>query len=472
LHVLCDRAKIGRRDRARKLFQFLSMKSMAVDVDVDSPLPSEDALKDLLQTGAPLHPKDASRRILKYLDEALGAAGSLYEQCEEFWNRTSVPTAPRSETWYQVIAPTPPDGQASGRPFFSIDRVELTVNGEDLFATMTRIAPESNEEFGLRWEATGYARGAHRFLAFNSWDAHNPRSYGVIGLRRVGYVRQEDYEGFYTRSDDVAGYGECQPPHRPIRWHRSPPRKAWPRVALLDWDNSLCSGWTVRPFLAYLARHDAVGQREALVDLDDAFAKYPGQLSHSELAAVATNIYARAVDGQLVGDINALATTFVSTDEEQRRIYPWTSALMQQLVRQGIAPVLVSGAPSPVLRAWSRRLGVEEVVALDLPSVKKDTGERYEGALEARVNPGTREGKQGIVEQVIKSGREVVLALGDSESDRPLWESTNAGICIGPHDATMTSEGPILRLIDPRDPDSTEVLMAWVETKIPPWHAS
>lgn len=195
------------------------------------------------------------------------------------------------------------------------------------------------------------------------------------------------------------------------------------KIALLDWDRSLHRNWTIEDWLKHLARRERIAA-DVPAGWHRLRGRYPEELSHDQLAVQANDLYARSVAGLDVRTLAIEARAFVE-GEDAARILQWVPALLQELWRRDVEPVVVTGAPHVVVEEHARRLGISHVLGLVLEA--RDG--RLTGRLEAR--PGTSESKRRVVADLVASGWRPVLAVGDSESDRPLLDAAPAQLIIG-----------------------------------------
>jgi phosphoserine phosphatase len=359
-----------------------------------------------------------------------------------------------------------------GRPYTGIDIAELEVHGEDLQVDYRRISPEDESNRDLYWRATGFEREGYRFLAFASLDPIRNRSFGAVALRRVGDVREEHYEGYYFRPGDPASAQPLQLERRRVAWFRSPPLGAWPRIALLDWDNTLHEGWTLVRWSKFLGQEGLIpGDAKLAEKLRQLLAEYPNGLSHDELAAQTAELYAHAISSTTSSEIKDAAQRFVA-DSRHFRPYRWVDTFLRGLRDYGIAPVIISGAPAEVLSAWAmtRKEILAACFGLQAPNATSAAlpNEFMSAITPGLVNPATSEGKQQLVDQLMRTRRQVMLGVGDSASDLPLWEGAKAAIYVGNVVRPSSVTKPSLVVTDPAA-WSADRLLAWVCAQFEPW---
>ncbi len=479
LRELCDRAGITRTNRHEQLDNHIRRQlDRAREGDplfeLRSGAPSKETLKKDLLYGVPKRAIRSTELRVKILDAALDGGGRYVRVCEKYWNALHPPQSGSIETWYQVTFPEVDPAQGPvGRLFTAIDITEVEIHGEDIHADYRRISPEGPDSEGLRWRGTGVEREGYRFLTFASLDPVRNRSFGGVALCRVGDAREEHYVGYYHRPADPAAGQPFQLERRRVAWFRQPPLGAWPRVALLDWDNTLHEGWTLVPWCEFLESEDVIPAAEGTAaKLKEILADYPNGASHDELAAQTSELYAQALRSVPDPLIPQLAQRFIG-NPRRFRPYRWVDPFLRGLVSLGIAPVIVSGAPAEVLTAWvtSRPSSVAACFGLQAPGATSAAlrSEFLSGIVPGQVNPATADGKQHLVDQVVRTRRRVVLGAGDSTSDHPLWDAAEYGIYVGTAVRPVSDPERALVVETPQQAEHGE-LVAWVRGRIGVWN--
>lgn len=479
LQRLCDEAGISRSNRHEELYKQIEQK-LRESQDGDSlfryrrDAPSAETLKRDLLYGVPRRPIRATEIRVRIIDTVFGAGGRYRKLCEEYWSILSPPQSGSSEFWYQITFPEmdPVQGPV-GRLYTAIDSVELEAHGEDLQVDYQRISPKDDSNRDLFWRATGFDREGYRFLAFASLDPLHNRSFGAVALRRVGDAREEHYEGYYFRPGDPASGQPLQLERRRVAWFKTPPLGAWPRIALLDWDNTLHDGWTLIRWCEFLGQEGLIpGGNEVAEKLTELLADYPNGLNYDELAAQTAELYAYAIRSAAPDEIRQAARRFVA-DSRRFRPHRWVDPFLRGLRDYGIAPIIVSGAPAEVLAAWAmtRKDIVAACFGLEAPNATSAalSNDFVAAITPGPVNPATAEGKQQLVDQFVRMRRRVVLGVGDSVSDLPLWERAEAAIYVG---TVMTPSAEAMSSLVVEDPARLEAhtLLEWVHARFEPWY--
>lgn len=195
-----------------------------------------------------------------------------------------------------------------------------------------------------------------------------------------------------------------------------------PLIALLDWDNTLSQGFTITRWAAFLAARGLFRSADA-----QSIARYisdyaGGTVTYSQLASNVPEHYASGLKGQHVERIEHEARTFVNSDAHN--LFAFTATLVTELAAADISPIVISGAPTEILAVYRERLHLSRIWGVE---VEKVNG-RYAGALST--NPATRATKQAIIDAEVDRSWQVVLALGDSESDLPLLSIASARLIV------------------------------------------
>lgn len=416
-----------------------------------------------MSEGPPAQPKETTRLALDALGGFAGVREELQAICSKLWNapqrneqnealkahaqgrRPSLPN-----TWYQVI---PAQEQ---RPYASIDFMSIEQQSDDSFeGTMLRVSPPA--EHGFEWRFTGTRFGVSALYAiFYPTQLNNLISRGTIALRTSGF-RSFKYEGWYTRLSE----NDLSLITRRILWLRSLPQTALPSVAFIDLDNTLREGWSIRPWLSFLARHGMKEAAECASSIQEYFDQYhTNEIDHDQLARDTAVAYARTLDGRSVAEIEDDAELFVR-NHEINGIYSFVEPLIESLKQRGVAPIVISGAPRELVKSYCNLLGIEEYYAMALGV---DSDGKYNGTVQS--NTGVADVKRETIKQVRSAGREAVIGIGDSTSDMPIWNAAKCKIIVGrlepapewPTDRTLT--------VSPGE-TSWQLIHEWLSVNLP-----
>ena len=198
------------------------------------------------------------------------------------------------------------------------------------------------------------------------------------------------------------------------------------KIAILDWDGTLRRGFTIADWSKFL--YDRGRLRSAVIDdLRAEFETYSRQnLSHDQLATSAAEKVADGLSGVRAAEVVAATKEFVINDLPS--LFPFAIDGCKGLVELGYAVHVVSGAPYNVLSHYA--------FLKDLP-VKLHCLEFeiensvFTGGIAS--NPGISCTKMILMNKILEVFTEqtFVLAVGNSESDRPLFQQASVSIVVG-----------------------------------------
>ncbi|HMI82019.1 MAG TPA: HAD-IB family phosphatase [Solirubrobacterales bacterium] len=221
------------------------------------------------------------------------------------------------------------------------------------------------------------------------------------------------------------------------------------RVALMDWDNTIRQGWTIRDWTLHLEGCGLV-PAETLRDVDEVIDNYAAkQCTYTEMANTVLRALASGLKGQSAAVVADQAPSFIKGD--RGNFYPFAAEALRELRARGLSLVVVSGAPEEVLDAAAEEYGFAKVRG----SVLDVSEGRYVGTV--KKNRAVVEGKQAALGSLL--GEQVAaLAIGDSEADLPLLERARLKIVVG--DRELAARVPGSLFIEPLDPDISPLLNA------------
>lgn len=190
------------------------------------------------------------------------------------------------------------------------------------------------------------------------------------------------------------------------------------RICLADWDGTLRRGYTAQDWLRFLSQSGVTDSYYS-----DLFDKALQDYSHSKfgyatLVESCCEIYTAALNGASLDEITKKSFEFQSILEIG--LFSFTRNLLTALWKAKYEVIVISGAPEepllPFFRAFSsfRFFGLK----LEINEHGFYTGRTLE-------NNGLRASKKTIVANILPHGANAVLALGNSESDFPLFQRSN-----------------------------------------------
>ena len=205
------------------------------------------------------------------------------------------------------------------------------------------------------------------------------------------------------------------------RQARGEHERAGARVALLDWDNSLHRGLTLRSWTPYLGERDLVTQ--AVVEaIEELYAAYEqGDLPYRRLATEAPELYARGLDGVRRAELQAHARSYV--EQDARALFPFSRVLLQDLAERKIESLVISGSPIETLAVHQELLPISRLWGIAV-AVRDGV---YTGELE--LNPAEQTAKADVISTTVREAR-VMLAIGDAEADIPMLDAAEVRIVV------------------------------------------
>jgi len=195
------------------------------------------------------------------------------------------------------------------------------------------------------------------------------------------------------------------------------------RIALVDWDGTIRKDFTIKPWVRHLM-HARLLSSKVNDQLERLFLSYyENMISHDDLARLSATVYAHSLSGRSRRLIARHAHRFLISDPNQ--LFGFSMKLLSTLREQGIAVIVISGAPMEILQLYRRSLGVEAVHGLDIESKNG----LYTGNVLR--NPGILMEKEEVVQQILgQYNARVVMAMGNSPSDSPLFQAAPVNVIV------------------------------------------
>lgn len=222
-------------------------------------------------------------------------------------------------------------------------------------------------------------------------------------------------------------------------------KKIKSKVALLDWDGTIRKGFTLPNWVEFLVDH-GVFTNTIIDDIKRLFGQfYKGKISHDQLSSRTSKVYSRYLEGHRKESIMGFAYKFVN--EDQKYLYPFSYTLFSIFREKLIQPIVISGAPIEVLFHYANKFYIKELYGLEL--------EVENGLYTCNIkqNHGVAKAKEFIVNRIIKdSDCEIVLSIGNSSSDKPLFNAAYVSIIVD--NPTLQTKGKSFHISS----ENTEIL--------------
>lgn len=194
------------------------------------------------------------------------------------------------------------------------------------------------------------------------------------------------------------------------------------KYAVFDWDNTVREGYTLYSWVDYLCQHNIM-EKDVQKNLREIENRYKRkEITHDEYANIACNEYTKALTGKSEKKLNQVIADYIKEDREL--LFPETNALMKFLNKKNVDVIVISGAPTRILEQYKEEFGIKDIFALEEEVVEK--------SFTGKVACNYGHNKFCKVNELIKKYKTApYLALGDSESDIPLLDSSDYPICVG-----------------------------------------
>lgn len=192
------------------------------------------------------------------------------------------------------------------------------------------------------------------------------------------------------------------------------------KYALFDWDNTLRKGFTISSWMQYLSEKQIIS-KEYYSDFLCQFELYDNhKIDYRQLSDNTTYIYAYAITGKNVFEIENMAQDFCINDQA---IFPFADKLLKKFRENNIEIIIISGTPQLLLNHYSRLLGFDEAYGMDIGV----TADCFVNVIQK--NYGVY--KEEIVKNICEcKGQLPIFALGDSIADAPLIDKATYGCYI------------------------------------------
>ncbi len=220
------------------------------------------------------------------------------------------------------------------------------------------------------------------------------------------------------------------------------------KLALVDWDNTVRPGWTVRDWTYHLEKASLV-PTSARTSVDEAIERYSiGEIEYAQMAQEVLQALATGLKDQSASLVAAQAPSFVEHD--RIRLYPFVQPLFEALSERGVSLVVISGAPEEVLNAAAAQYELDGIhgTTFDIQDG------HYLGTV--KVNQALEPQKRQTVSALV-DGPPALIAIGDSDADLPLLESSQLSLVVDNPD--LAGRVPNGMLIRPYETDIATILL-------------
>lgn len=209
------------------------------------------------------------------------------------------------------------------------------------------------------------------------------------------------------------------------------------KYAVLDWDNTLRKGFTIKAWMEYLYTKKIICNELYSSFLEQLGLYENHMLSYYKLSENTTTLYSKAIEGKKAVDIEDAGRDFCIYD---RAVFPFVSSLLYNLHKNNTRVIVISGTPQLLLEQYSALLGIDEVYGL-VVGVKEGY---YTGIVERDYGAN----KSEIMKEICaEKGENPIFALGDSIADEPLINAAKFGCYIDKDTGAISMDEKVIGFI-------------------------
>lgn len=185
------------------------------------------------------------------------------------------------------------------------------------------------------------------------------------------------------------------------------------KYAVLDWDNTIRSGYTMFSLIDYLCK-SSVLPLSIKISIDKLTAQYQSkEITHDQYAEFACIEFAQSLCGYAADQIIDCIQQYLNQDKEC--LFPFATTIFEFLYQNNIDPIIVSGAPICVLHNYADIFHIKKIYGFDI--------EQKNGIYTGKVKSNYGFNKGLILSKLIASYESPpYMGFGDSPSDYPLLQ--------------------------------------------------
>ena len=207
-------------------------------------------------------------------------------------------------------------------------------------------------------------------------------------------------------------------------------------ACIADWDGTLRPDYLIRSWLLFCSMKFGISPIASMKFNELLLEFSRNNISYSDLVLETANTYAMSMKDLSVTAVEAAASEFVEKDAQN--LFSFVPQLIRKLQIHKIRIFIVSGAPAVPLRAYQKLLGIDGIYAVELGTSDQA---RYNGSV--NVNYGIADMKRRAARE-ISENYDVLISLGDTASDTPLFSVSRHSILISHNQGTNNDLGESL----------------------------
>lgn len=203
------------------------------------------------------------------------------------------------------------------------------------------------------------------------------------------------------------------------------PRSGTSGAILLDWDGALRRGFLISDWAQFLASRKLFNTEVLRLLLQELTFFYEGKAAYDHIVVSIPTLYALGLEGQDVDAHEAIADEYIKSADFLDAITRPACYIFDLIgALPNVASYIISGGPGSVLAPFARKVGITEVYAVE--------SEIQNGVFTGLLvdNPATLDRKKELV-SLVRTRQFILLAAGDSESDRPMLDAAQYRVTFG-----------------------------------------
>ena len=195
------------------------------------------------------------------------------------------------------------------------------------------------------------------------------------------------------------------------------------KYALFDWDNTVRKGYTLFSWINYLCEKQIISS-SIIPSLEQIKSNYNNNtISHDQYAEFACSLFAKSLTGKNKKSLENLLPDYIEK-YDSTYFFKGIDLVFDLLYSKKIDIIIISGAPSFVLRQYQERFHINSIFGFE----EEVIDESYTGRV--LTNYGFNKAEK-INDLCMTYNSLPYIAFGDSSSDLPMLNKATFPFCIG-----------------------------------------
>lgn len=194
------------------------------------------------------------------------------------------------------------------------------------------------------------------------------------------------------------------------------------KYAVLDWDNTVRSEFTLFSWMQFLYNKNVINRNQVEPKIDLLKTDYEtGKINHDDFAGLACSTYSNAIKGIKITEYSCLVDEYIQHDRKD--IFEFSNTIFHFLKKNNIVPIIISGAPYRILKKYEEDF--------DLYSIYAFSEQFVNGICTGAVEYNYGLNKRYTIEKLIADfGEYPIIGFGDSSSDIPIFDLSQYSFCV------------------------------------------